>query len=70
MKRLEILKQYRITVEQEFSSIEKRINECINKLDEMDSLEYVENELSEKEIRSYLERLRHRKKFEDIIQYA
>ena len=50
MKRLEILKQYRITVEQEFSSIEKRINECINKLDEMDSLEYVENELSEKEI--------------------
>lgn len=57
----------RITVEREFSSIEKRINEYINKFDEMDSLEHAENELSEEEIHSALKRLRHiKKKFESL----
>lgn len=57
----------RITVERELSSIEKRINEYINKLDEIDSLEQTESELSEEEIHSALERLRQRKKkFESI----
>lgn len=57
----------RITVGRELFTIEKRINEYINKLDEMDSLEHAENELSEEEIHSALERLRHRKKkFENL----
>ena len=52
----------RITVERELYSIEKRINEYINKLDEMDGLEQAGNELSEEEIRSALEKLKERKK--------
>lgn len=57
----------RITVERELSNIEKRIKEYINKLDEMDSLEQAENELSEEEIHTALEGLRQRKKkFENL----
>lgn len=56
----------RITVERELSSMEKRINEYINKLDEMDSADQKQKELSEEEIRAALEKLREKKKFESL----
>lgn len=52
----------RITVERELSSIEKRIKEYINKLDEMDSADQEQKEVSEEEVRSALEKLKERKR--------
>lgn len=49
-------------MDRELYSIEKRINEYINKLDEISGLEQAGNELSEEEIRSALEKLKERKK--------